>query len=214
MRFWYFFLFSGTFLLLLCSAFLVAFMACFYFLRVTLWQIIAESSLNLRYRSALILVRLLLLLDSSCHPWLTADEAVTAVWPLLFDVRWHISLSWLTTSLCPALPSLSLSQCEGQLSSTRGCWFIFMPRKELNRLAHSPTQLPHHIISSPDLMNFKWCGNFSLSLFFSFFLFLFPVIRHHLLAHTHIFLPSLVGRFLIAKTIFYYTLAPCVAEWL
>lgn len=212
MRFWYFFS-------LLWNVFVVALLGIFgrfhgvFFLRVTLWQIIAESSLNLRYRSALILVRLLLL-DSSCHPWLTADEAVTAVWPLLFDVRWHISLSWLTTSLCPALPSLSLSQCEGQLSSTRGCWFIFMPRKELNRLAHSPTQLPHHIISSPDLMNFKWCGNFSLSLFFSFFLFLFPVIRHHLLAHTHIFLPSLVGRFLIAKTIFYYTLAPCVAEWI
>lgn len=81
-------------------------------------------------------------------------------------------LTFVDTSRCHdwrPLSSTPLSHSEGQLSSTRGCWFIFMPRKELNRLAHSPVQLPQHIISSPDLMNFKWCGNF-FSLFFSIFL--------------------------------------------
>lgn len=167
MRFWYFFLFSGTFLLLLCSAFLVAFMACF-FLCVTLWQIIAESSLNLRYRSALILVRLLLL-DSSCHPWLTADEAVTAVWPLLFDIRWHISLSWLTTSLCPSpSPSLTLSVWGPTVKHARLLiYFHAQKGTESPRSLPNPIAAPYHIISRPN--EFQMMRQFFSLFFFSHF---------------------------------------------
>lgn len=92
-------------------------------------------------------------------------------------------LTFVDTSRChdwrprsiPALPLPLRANCQAREAVD------LFSCPERNWIASLLTpQFPHHIISSLDLMNFKWCGNFFPSPFFPFFLFLFRVIRHQL----------------------------------